>query len=518
MKKLFTLFLMLAASVGTMFAADKVQIGDLYYYLDAENKTAEVTYGSLRYSGSIIIPESVVYNAVTYSVTSIGAAAFYECTSLTSATIPNSVTSIGNWAFKGCTGLTSPVYNSHLFAYMPTSYSGAYTILNGIESIVADAFENCTSLTSVTIPNSVTSIGDWAFKGCTSLTSVTIPNSVTSIGNGAFDGCISLTSATISNSVTSIGNWAFRGCSNLTSPVYNEHVFAFMPTSYSGAYTIPNGIESIVVSAFQYCTGLTSVTIPNSVTSIGAAAFYECTSLTSVTIPNSVTSIGDGAFYKCYLLTSITCEAEIPPTLEYYDKEGEDAIFSNPPFYDQDSLYVLAESVDVYKAAKGWKGFKNILPISAKETEVVTPTVEPEVTSVDIIWPVVTGAASYELVIKDANGNVICRLTFNEKGQLTSIAFNAPGRNESQQTQSAGFAFSVTGLEPGTLYNYSIIAKNASGATLSTKTGTFTTKVLESLDQINQQPGTNSQKLIKDGQVFILRGNKTYTTMGQEVR
>jgi hypothetical protein len=38
MKKIFTLFLALAASVGTMFA-DEVKIGDLYYNLDATNLT-----------------------------------------------------------------------------------------------------------------------------------------------------------------------------------------------------------------------------------------------------------------------------------------------------------------------------------------------------------------------------------------------------------------------------------------------------------------------------------------------
>ena len=129
--KLFTLLLAVAASVGTMFAWDyeRVQIGDLYYNLDATNQTAEVTYKSYtnyEYNEgwgitTANIPASVTYNSVSYSVTSINEA-FCECTSLTYVTIPNSVTSIGDYAF--C---------------------------------------ECTSLTSVTIPNSVTSIGDYAF-------------------------------------------------------------------------------------------------------------------------------------------------------------------------------------------------------------------------------------------------------------------------------------------------------------------------------------------------------------------
>ncbi len=241
--KLFTLLLAVAASVGTMFA-EKVKIGDLYYNLDATNQTAEVTSQySGNYSGDIVIPASVTYNSVTYSVTSIGRNAFYECRSLTSIEIPNSVISIGDYAFCYCSGLAP----------------------------------------SIEIPNSVTSIGVNAFYGCSALTSVTIPNSVTSIGNGAFSGC-----------------------SALTSPLYNSHVFVFLPTSFSGTYTIPDGIESIAGSAFSGCSGLTSVTIPNSVTSIGVNAFSSCSGLTSITIPNSVTSIGNNAFYGCSGLTSVT--------------------------------------------------------------------------------------------------------------------------------------------------------------------------------------------------------------------
>ena len=142
-KKLLTLLLAVAVSIGTMFA-EKVQIGDLYYNLDATNQTAEVTSQKSSYPywsttiTTAIIPASVEYNSVTYSVTSIGNGAFNGCDGLTSVEIPNSVTSIG--------------------------YS---------------AFYNCTGLTSVTIPNSVTSIGEYAFAECSSLTSVTIGNSVT---------------------------------------------------------------------------------------------------------------------------------------------------------------------------------------------------------------------------------------------------------------------------------------------------------------------------------------------------
>ena len=168
MKHLCTkiLLAMLMSMMGiNVFAYDiEVKNADgvtIYYNYINDGKELEVTFRGSdydyyyhEYQGNIVIPEEVTYMNRTRKVTSIGERAFYNCSRLTSVTIPNSVTSIGREAFYYCSGLTS------------------ITIPNSVTSIRSAAFYGCSGLTSVTIPNSVTSIGEQAFFDCSGLTSV----------------------------------------------------------------------------------------------------------------------------------------------------------------------------------------------------------------------------------------------------------------------------------------------------------------------------------------------------------
>jgi len=328
--------LLLAAS--TMSWAYDFEVNGIYYNKNSDGKSVEVTYKSTSdrgYSGSVTIPSSVTYEGTTYNVTSIGYAAFFDCSGLTSVTISNSVTTIDENAFFGCFGLTS------------------INIPESVTSISSYAFEGCSSLTSVTIPSSVTSIASSAFRGCSGLTSIVvdannpnfdnrdncnaiietssntlivgckntvIPESVTSIRTYAFDGCSGLTSINIPSSVTTIYNDAFRGCSGLTSIVVDANnkrydsrngSNAIIETSSNRLITgckntvIPESVTEIYDYAFYNCSGLTSITIPESVTSVGERAFSGCSGLTSINIPESVTSISYSAFFGCTSLPVI---------------------------------------------------------------------------------------------------------------------------------------------------------------------------------------------------------------------
>src|SRR5574344_1879067 len=155
-KTLLTLFLLLFAAETFAY---NFKVDGIYYNKLSDGKSVMVTFegrNSFSYMGSVTIPDEVTYDNVTYSVKTIGADAFSNCTGLTSVTIPNSVTSIGYFAFSNCTGLTS------------------VTIPNSVTSIGIGAFFYCTGLTSVTIGTSVTSIGYDAFYDCTGLTLIDV--------------------------------------------------------------------------------------------------------------------------------------------------------------------------------------------------------------------------------------------------------------------------------------------------------------------------------------------------------
>ena len=257
------------------------------YYLVTSDSTVEVAKSEDYYNlTSVVIPDTIMVDGKSYSVTSIGYEAFEDCSELTSVTIPNTVKSIGDRAFYECEKLAS------------------VTIPEQVTTIGVSAFYDCDELTSITIPKSVSEILIWAFDECDKLKEIKVDSSnmYYSSENGVlfnkdktklirFPGGVT-GAYTIPNGVTNIGFSAFNSCRELTSII------------------IPNTVVNIENYAFDN-TGITSVIIPNSVTTIGDDAFEYCSYLTSVVISNSVTSIGE-AFYGCHSAT-IYCESEEKP-------------------------------------------------------------------------------------------------------------------------------------------------------------------------------------------------------------
>ncbi len=399
MKKQLLLFVLTLLPMMASAFTGEVEIDGINYFIKTGGQVAEVRAKNPKYSGDVNIPATVEYEGVTCNVILIANSAFFDCSTLTSVTIPSSVTKIDGSAFYGCTGMTAvhildlAAWCNISFGDNPLTYAhhlylnGAelkdIVIPNNVTSISGYAFRGCTGLTSVIMSSSVTSIGDEAFKNCTSLTSVTIPNSVTSTGWGAFSGCISLTSITIPNSVTSIDG-TFEGCSSLTS------------------ITIPNSVTRIGNKAFIGCTSLTSVSIPNSVTLIEDYAFYGCTSLTSIVIGNGVTKIGSGwdgngrSFANCPDLSHVYCHAVNVPFAYGNVFDG-----SYPQYA---TLHVPEESLDAYRDWSPWNYFGTIVGLSgggSGTNKCERPTISYQ--SGKLVFSSATSGATFHSSITDAD-------------------------------------------------------------------------------------------------------------------
>ena len=137
---LITLLVIIAALVPS--SLDAFMVDGIYYNITG-NYELMVTYKDNNYnsySGDVIIPETVIRDGITFTVTIIGNHAFSNCSELASVSLPKTIKVIGVYAFNGCSALTS------------------IDIPDSVVSIGSNAFENCSHLTSVNIPNLVTSL------------------------------------------------------------------------------------------------------------------------------------------------------------------------------------------------------------------------------------------------------------------------------------------------------------------------------------------------------------------------
>lgn len=247
-----TMALLACLLIGLSASAYDFMVDGLCYNYNSDGTSVTVTYeqrtgGYSNLNGALIIPETVTYSGTTYSVNTIGFAAFYGCSGLTSVTIPNSVVTIDDRAFYGCSSLSSVIIPNSVISIGRNPFSGC----SGLESIVValgnseyDSRDNCnaiietatntliTGCKTTAIPTSVTSIGGYAFLECTGLTSVTIPNSVTEINTQAFSGCSNLADiySEISNPTTrTTASNAFQGVSYSTCklhiPADTKHMY-----------------------------------------------------------------------------------------------------------------------------------------------------------------------------------------------------------------------------------------------------------------------------------------------------
>lgn len=469
--------------------AEGVKINGLYYNLNSTSFTAEVTYytnnstNSSYVKGSVVIPESVQSGSNTYTVTSIGQGAFQNCDKLTNIEIPNSVTSIGISAFNK-SGLQQ------------------VKISDFITNIEQYAFAN-SSLRAIEIGNSVVSIGRYAFHSNTHLLTLKLGSSIKEIGENAFYGCELLSRIEIPNSVIKIGEGAFNGCKAL-----------------KGELLIPNSVSSIGKMAFSNCS-FTSIIIGNSLTTLEQNTFNNNENLSNIIISSSVKTIGQDVFSNCENLISIYNYSD--------DPQGINSMFSEKTRY-VGTLYVPLEAIEKYREADVWKDFYNIIPLSNIATKDATKKIqyldndgyEINNHALSLSVPVPEQKEGYQflkwtVLQGDLDEGIRIQAQYVGEGTENNL-FYLDKDGEEMHSHSVTLSLPEPEEIPGYTFQKWIVVGGDLDDGIHVQAQYIDNGVQTDVPSLEENDIPSLRKTIRNGQVFILKGDKVYDVSGKEVK
>ena len=260
------------------------------------------------------------------TITTIGAYAFANNTSLTKISLPNNITTVENNAFESCVNVTTLELSENLKSIGYQAFKGlAIESLNipmSVNNISVRAFEGCNDLFIVKVDaknetyasyhnngivekstnalimgtaeteldSSLSTVKQFAFYG-SNIKSITVPASMTSLEAGAFAGCEKLVSLKVESGnsvyedrglnavIEKSTNTIVAGC-NMTSfdkSIKRIGAYAFAGSGIKGSTIgyLPNSITEICEYAFAYCNGGGTINVAKATEIIGAHAFKD---------------------------------------------------------------------------------------------------------------------------------------------------------------------------------------------------------------------------------------------------
>lgn len=337
-----------------------------------------------KYSGDIVIPDSITLYGRAYPVTCIAENAFKGNTSITSVTIGKQVDAIGQSAFEDCTGLTTvTMAGGDKWAMLaPAAFKGCTSLHDVLLSdstvcISDEAFMDCKAIENIRMPKWLGEIGERAFENCTNLKSVAIPEHLNIIDSKTFYHCDSLKTVTMNQQVQYIKDYAFSYCqklSDITLPESLEIIgkSAFIDCRGLTDITLPQKARDLGEGAFRYCYGLKNIQLPKGLKKVENLVFANCGNLTTIALPETVTEVGDQAFYQCGNIVSLTLEKGVKsigeqafsgcPLVNIYCKpvtppSAFDNSFSEAA-YKKATLFLPANTSSTYNDHLVWKKFQ----------------------------------------------------------------------------------------------------------------------------------------------------------------
>ena len=412
---------LLPVSAVTAFAADIPALGEDEFdyqglrYKKLSSSTVSVV-GPVEVQTERVIPETVVNNGTTYTVTEIGDRAF-DCRlvdstpykdyvgkpNFVSIKIPKTITRIGAYAFRQCgdmhtnSGLVNVIFDSE----------------SQLKLIDHDAFAGCYAIREFELPREVETIGENAFYDDWCIKKFTFQEGsrLKSIGGNAFHCNSSLQSLTLPSSVTNIDHHAFYQCSSLDE------------------FVIPDGVESIERAVFAECSKLKTVTVPNSVKKIVQKAFLNCSSLETVVYKGTADQ-WDNLINSSNFEQTDNGNFKNPTVLKYlctvtFEMNGHGTAPVAQTIYTGDKLASVADPTAVGYTFGGWYTDKELTKAFDIENDAISGD-----TTLYAKWEAIpdheltvkVGTFTYDDNAASDKGNVyegaLVTVTFDENNQL----------------------------------------------------------------------------------------------------
>lgn len=511
--------------------------------------------GNAAFRGCSSLP-AVVLPA---DIQTIRTATFYGCTGLTEFTIPATVTEIGRYAFADCSGLSTITIPRKVAQIGEMAFSGC-TGLSSIESKAVtppdcgtDCFLNVTKSIPVYVYEEA--FGDYkkaqVWKEFTNLTAVACD-----LGSGTFGSSNQFTwrltcAGTLYVDGTGKIDYGSAAApwkdyaSSVVSIELSQGITALSVSNYFSnlenleSVSLPTTLKSIA-NCFNFCRNLTTLSVPNSVTEI-ESSFNNCSGLTTVVLGYGLKTMHESFMGSLASPSSVTCFAVTPPgNLQNSFKGG------NP-----DALYVPVESLSKYKEYHAGWGYFTIGRLTDRpETRII----DSGTAGAKITWTLdsngiltIKGSGIMDKWGKPAPASAGQRRMAAESSAAPWYAYHDNiyyivldegittigdyafyGCTEVQAITCHAATPPTCGVEVFGGINTSILLavpeNNIAAYQGANQWQDFldiepidpTATAVEVVD--NGQLPVDIQKILRDGQIFIIREGKVYTLTGQEVR
>lgn len=153
-------------------------------------------------------------------IITIGDYAFYGCTKLGEAEMPNTVLKVGKFAFAKCKSLNKVKFSCNCYemgegCFMDDSKLKNIDLRGKLASIPNKAFANCKNLKKVMLGSEISELGSKAFYKCNKMSSIKLPSKLQKIGKKSFYNCSKLKKVDFKSKVLNkVGSKAFERCKN----------------------------------------------------------------------------------------------------------------------------------------------------------------------------------------------------------------------------------------------------------------------------------------------------------------